>query len=202
MPAAIVVSDLRKSYGRIEALRGVSFEVAAASVRPARTEWRRQDDDRRDPRGLPQAGRRQHDGSGHDPARALRGFASARRVLQQSELSPLLTVRDAPNVRGYYSRSGRRRGDRARRPRREARRAGEDAVGWPEERLDLGVALVGNPELVFPTSPRPASTRQLGALRGISSGRCARSERQILLTTHYLDEAQQLSTGSRSCETG
>ncbi len=30
MPAAIEVMDLRKSYGETEALRGVSFEVAAA----------------------------------------------------------------------------------------------------------------------------------------------------------------------------
>jgi ABC-2 type transport system ATP-binding protein len=32
VPAAIVVSDLRKSYGQVEALRGVSFEVAAGEV--------------------------------------------------------------------------------------------------------------------------------------------------------------------------
>ena len=32
MPRAIVARDLRKSYGGVEALRGISFEVAEGEV--------------------------------------------------------------------------------------------------------------------------------------------------------------------------
>ena len=42
MPALIEVNVLRKRFGDIEALAGVSFHVAAGDLRPARPERRRQ----------------------------------------------------------------------------------------------------------------------------------------------------------------
>jgi len=51
MPA-IEVEDLFKSYGPVDAVRGISFTVEEGeSVRAARAEWSRQDDDARDPDG-------------------------------------------------------------------------------------------------------------------------------------------------------
>ncbi len=56
--SAIEVSGLRKSYESTEAVRGITFAIAdGRGLRPARPERRRQDDDRRDPRGLPRARR-------------------------------------------------------------------------------------------------------------------------------------------------
>jgi ABC-2 type transport system ATP-binding protein len=65
--------------------------------------------------------------------------------------------------------------------------------GGQKRRLDLGIALVGDPELVFldePTTGFDPSARRTAwelvrSLRSLG--------KTILLTTHYLDEAQQLS---------
>jgi ABC-2 type transport system ATP-binding protein len=65
--------------------------------------------------------------------------------------------------------------------------------GGQKRRLDLGLALVGNPELIFLDEPTtgfdPAARRQawdtIRALRSLGT--------TVLLTTHYLDEAEQLA---------
>jgi ABC-2 type transport system ATP-binding protein len=65
--------------------------------------------------------------------------------------------------------------------------------GGQQRRLDLAVALVGDPELVFLDEPttgfdpgaRRAAWEMVRALRALG--------KTIFLTTHYLDEAQQLA---------
>ncbi len=197
MTPAIAVSDLRKTYGRVEALRGVSFEVAVGEVFGVLG-----------PNGAGKTttveileGYRPRDGGtatvlGHDPGtspRALRERIGV--VLQQSELSPLLTVREThEQFAGYYANP--RDVDEivelvGLTEKRDARV--KTLSGGQKRRLDLGVALVGNPELVFLDEPTtgfdPAARRaawdMIRALRSLGT--------TILLTTHYLDEAQQLA---------
>ena len=195
--SAIEVSGLKKSYGPREVLHGVSFRVEAGEVFALLG-----------PNGagktttveILEGYRGRDDGTvqvlGTDPARA--GSAFRERigiVLQSSAVYPLLSVREILELfAGYYAR---------------ARDVGEviELVGLSEKRearvrtlsggqlrrLDLALALVGDPELIFLDEPTtgfdPAARRQawetIRDLRALGKG--------ILLTTHYMEEAQTLA---------
>jgi ABC-2 type transport system ATP-binding protein len=197
MSSAIVVHDLHKSYGGVEALRGIDFEVGRGEVFGLLG-----------PNGAGKTttveileGYRDRDGGtaevlGFDPSTG--GVAYRERigvVLQQSELVPVLTVREVHELfAGYYEHP--RDVDEVidlvgLSEKRDARV--KTLSGGQKRRLDLGIALVGDPEVVFLDEPTtgfdPAARRTawetIRSLRSLG--------KTILLTTHYLDEAQQLA---------
>ena len=195
--SAIAVTELRKAYGGREVLHGLSFTVETGEVFALLG-----------PNGAGKTttveileGYRRRDGGdvrvlGEDPGRGGRAFkARIGIVLQSSAVYHLLTVREIVGLfAGYYP---------------HPRPAGEviELVGLTEQsearvrtlsggqlrRLDLALALVGDPELVFLDEPTtgfdPAARRQAWeTIRDLRS-----LGKSILLTTHYMEEAQRLA---------
>ena len=194
---AIVVDDLHKRYGELEAVRGISFTVAQGEIFGLLG-----------PNGAGKTttveileGYRERNGGsvsvlGHDPAlreRALRERVGI--VLQSSGMYRHVTVREAVShwaglyphprdVEEVLSATGLQE---------KADSRARTLSGGQSRRLDLALALVGDPELVFldePTTGFDPAARQ-GAWEAVRALRAL--GKTVVLTTHYLDEAQELA---------
>ncbi len=147
---------LRRHRGRARRqLRGAE----GRGVRAARAERRRQDHHGRDPRGIPRAERRPGADARRRPGRpqhaALASYAHRRRAPGAGGRAVLLGAPGADAQRRLLPQSAAgRRGDRA--DRTDARRR-DDRVkrlsGGQQRRLDVGLGIIGNPELLFLDEP-------------------------------------------------
>jgi ABC-2 type transport system ATP-binding protein len=198
MPDSVIsVRGLRKSYDDLEAVRGIDLEVGAGEIFAFLG-----------PNGAGKTttveileGYRPRNGGevsvlGTDPQDADRAWRQrVGFVLQESRLVPELTPREAvEQYAGYYASP---RGvdetldlvgleDKA-----DVRTS--KLSGGQQRRLDVALALIGDPELLFLDEPTtgfdPSARRQawdvIGGLRNLG--------KTVFLTTHYMEEAQALA---------
>ncbi|MGH1489945.1 MAG: ABC transporter ATP-binding protein [Acidimicrobiales bacterium] len=197
MGTAIEVRGLRKSYGDFQAVNGIDLDVDEGEILAFLG-----------PNGAGKTttieileGFRSRDSGqvsvlGEDPAHApLSWRERIGIVLQESEPVPELTALEAVTMQASYYAD-------ARNPAEvldivglsdSADNRTRKLSGGQKRRLDLAMALVGNPSLVFldePTtgfdpSARRESWEMIDALRQLGA--------TVLLTTHYMDEAEQLA---------
>jgi ABC-2 type transport system ATP-binding protein len=198
LPESVIsIRGLRKSYGEFEAVRGIDLEVQAGQIFAFLG-----------PNGAGKTttveileGYRKRSGGevsvlGEDPQRGGRAWRERIGiVLQSCRLDPYLTVRESLGLyAGYY---------RAPRPVDEvielvgltgkADARARSLSGGQQRRLDVGMALIGDPELLFLDEPTtgfdPSARRQawetIAGLRDLG--------KTVFLTTHYMDEAQRLA---------
>ena len=197
MERVVAVEGLRKSYGDTERIHGISFEVRSGEIvgflgtngagKTTTIE-------------ILEGYRSRNAGNvsvlGVDPAHATRAWRNRiGLVLQECELDPVYSVRETVAIFARYFSSPTDveatieavgLADKA------SDRVGR-LSGGQKRRLDVGLGLVGDPEILFLDEPTtgldPVARREMWTmiegLRNVG--------KTIFLTTHYMDEAQHLA---------
>ncbi len=194
--AVISVSDLRKSYAEVEAVRGIEFEVAAGEVFGLLG-----------PNGAGKTttveileGLRSRSGGevrvlGLDPERQKNELKDRIGVcLQATNLPDKMRVNEALELfAAFYSRTVDGEALLKRLQLWEKRDAGYATLsGGQKQRLAIALALINEPQLLFLDEPTTGLDPQVRLeIRDLIEELRA-EKRTILMTTHYIEEAERL----------
>jgi ABC-2 type transport system ATP-binding protein len=194
---AIEVRGLRKSYGDVEAVAGIDLSVGVGEVFALLG-----------PNGAGKTtsveileGYRERSAGevsvlGHDPAKRERAFR--RRigiVLQSTGIDPYLTVRETVDMFATYYPQPRNVDEVLELVGLDEKRNTRvlKLSGGQQRRLDVAIALAGDPELLF--LDEPTTGFDPGARRNawVIVQNLTALGKTVFLTTHYMDEAQTLA---------
>jgi ABC-2 type transport system ATP-binding protein len=194
---AIEVRGLRKSYGDVEAVAGIDLSVGIGEVFALLG-----------PNGAGKTtsveileGYRERSAGevsvlGHDPAKRERAFR--RRigiVLQSTGIDPYLTVRETVDMFATYYPKPRNVDEVLELVGLDEKRDTRvlKLSGGQQRRLDVAIALAGDPELLF--LDEPTTGFDPGARRNawVIVQNLTALGKTVFLTTHYMDEAQTLA---------
>jgi ABC-2 type transport system ATP-binding protein len=197
VPGAIEVVDLHKSYGDVDAVRGISFTVDPGEIvavlgpnGAGKTTTIEMLEGFRPPTAGSVRVLDTDPASGGSAFRARIGI-----VLQECGIDPYLTVVEVLRMHASYYPHPRDVDETVElvglTEKRDARV--KTLSGGQQRRLDVGLGIVGDPELLFLDEPTtgfdPSARRQawdvVQRLRGLG--------KTVLLTTHYMEEAQALA---------
>ena len=195
--AVISIRGLRKRYGDTEAVRGIDLEVRRGEIfaflgpngagKTTTVEILE---------GFRQASEGSVEVLGTNPWRAPSGWRERiGLVLQESQAEPGLTVRECLELYAGYYHSPRSVNETLALVdlSEQADQRATALSGGQRRRLDVALALIGDPELIFldePTtgfdpSARRAAWEVIGGLRDLG--------KTVFLTTHYMEEAERLA---------
>jgi len=195
-PAIVEVENLTKRYDAVEALRGVSFQVHEGEVFGLLG-----------PNGAGKTttveileGLRTPDSGrvtvcGLDPQRSGASFQQEiGAVLQSTALPEKLRVREALKLFSSFYKRRRDPGELLRRFGLEEKRHTLYAQlsGGQKQRLALALALVNEPRVLFLDEPTAGLDAQVRRDMYDIIEELQREKKTILLTTHYIEEAERL----------
>ncbi|MEO5953030.1 MAG: ABC transporter ATP-binding protein [Chloroflexia bacterium] len=198
-PIAVHISGLKKSYGAIKAVQDLSLDIFKGEVFALLG-----------PNGAGKTttieileGYRIRDGGavsvlGYDPQKHSELAALKERMgvmLQQSSIYQIIRVGEAINLFASYYNNPADTNDLLKLVglQDHVRSSFKDLSGGQKQRMGLALALVGNPDIVFLDEPTASMDPQARIQTWDIITRLKERGVTVLLTTHYMEEAQRLA---------